>query len=395
MGGLDNPIQWRQFDLSLLTSGPLFFYVGAGLSIAAGLVGWSDLASTIWLFRNSYEGAKQTSFPIGSGRENAKYLQDFIDEVGGDGHRILSRHSVDQRTFGRTVLLNLLLRYKAPRRSMIHDELSGLISKSSGNTGTAGRPIKDRDLELHSLIWNTKCQGIFTTNYDMLLEEAFLLPGYNKRVEIYGHPGPLRSYRYNVSFLRFLMSNPRFILKLHGDINDISTMILDPYSAWDDPDLLDGAYGEDLKRIYTAALQLGHMIYVGSGLRDRTFIELHCESRGLRVPNQYQKIALIPDWEIPEIIAESDDNVSMLDDIIFLTYGDMSRMYIERVSPAKEVRAFLASIVALNRSPLKAECPEALSIWSQIFRGSATPKRSFFTEDWTVRGISNPGASID
>jgi hypothetical protein len=344
--GLDDCSHWRDYDFERLRSGTLFCYVGAGLSVAAGLVDWNKLACLIAQFRDQYEQGRLGPPPSvpDVGPENARYIQAFVDERGARRRTILSRLSPDDRAFGRTVLLNLLLRYR-------------LLGERQA--------IAPYDLALHWLVWRTGCQGVLTTNYDTLLEQAFI-PG--------EHPGPLRTYRYTAAFLRYLLSNPRFVLKLHGDINDIGTMIFDPYSAWKKRRLLGGRRGEDLKRVYTATLKLGHMLYIGSGLRDPTFRELHvaCRKRGIDIP--HQRIALVPCEEIDVIGEELGADIRFLSDITFLVYPKDSRA---------EVRDFLEEVVGVSRERPLPEWPEASDIWQQIRSASQQLKKTYTTTKWT------------
>lgn len=372
-------VPWRKFDFSRLASGPLYFYVGAGLSISAGLVNWNEMACLIWLYLKHYEGVDDKRCPPDEGKDNAKFIQDFVEETKISSKiPILSRDSGDPRGFGRTALLNMMLRYRAPRIALKSDGCEARETQKDDYSKIRPRPGREpsvEDLTLQSLIWRSRCSGVLTSNYDMLLEHAYSL---------FHHGAALRSYRYNADFLRYLLSNRRFVLKLHGDINDIASMQFDPKQAWE-----KGAFtkpkpesrGMDLKRIYNAILERGHMVYVGCGFRDETIKELHDfwqlessrpEYRAL--PNC--RIALIPEKR------GSDVDLEGFRDIQFLTVGP---------DCWHELREFLESVVeARSRVPeLGRTCPEASDLHRQIFLSWSVPRpvRRLKTEPWTCRGV--------
>lgn len=207
-----------ELDPRDLAAEPLYFYVGAGLSQAAGICGWRDLAQLIHGYRVAYEGYTGELPPADSAQINSQYLREFVTELAEDGSRILARGSTDRRVFGRTVVLNLLLRHDARR----------------------GWPIKEESLRLHAALWPCRPHGIFTTNYDTLIERSC-------PADIGAY---LRVYRHTAAYLPFILSNPVFVLKLHGDVNDIGTMVLDPEYAWrDDQGEFRGQSGEFLQHV--------------------------------------------------------------------------------------------------------------------------------------------------
>ena len=370
---------WEDFDFSRLATGPLFFYVGAGLSISAGLVGWNELASLIWWYQRHYEGTKNLpACPPNdeteeTAKKNAAFLQSFVTQREGESQgtpRILSWKSEDPHGLGRTALLNMMLRYRAPRM-LFKAAANGEAEPGERGKELHARPGKEpsaEDLALHSLIWRSRCRGVLTTNYDMLLEHAYSL---------FHHGAALRSYRWNADFLRYLLSNPRFVLKLHGDINDIASMQFDPYQAWEEGGALYGQRGGDLSEVYKAILDRGHMVYVGCGFCDPTIRELHTFWQSKRVAkpralSNLYRIALIPeDW--------SPDRVAGFKDIQFLTFG--SRQW-------HEIRRFLERVVAARSGALEWRAySEATDLYQQIFLSWDTtrPKRRLKTEPWTCR----------
>ena len=399
--GLRHASSWKRFDFSLLQGEPLYFYVGAGLSQAAGLVGWRDMARILWWHLTSYEG-NDPNFPDDNAEENAQLLDDFVNHPFPLGDRqAWSREDIEHQVLGRVALLNMLLRYREPKI-----RLKGIDKGRNPQFDTdpycvrcGEEPIAE-DLVLHSLIWRANCHGVLTPNYDMLLEHAYSL---------FDHGAALRSYRYSADFLRYIMSNPKFILKLHGDINDVGRMLFHPDKAWEKgekdgkvpgqlakqrgsaPEPEKVTYGGDLKMVYQTALQWGHMIYVGMGFRDRTILELHSHwlASGISSPNV--RVALLCENELEGIKAElkkkranlaADTVKNNYKDIVFLTYNDTSK-------PAVEVREFLSCVVdarAHHRSDQRRPCKEATDIHHQIFQSpqSLRLKRRWETEPWTV-----------
>ncbi len=357
---------WRDYDFSRVANGRLFFYIGAGLSRAAGLVGWKEMAEEISQFRRSYEGDRFDRPPEeDQARENAAYLRRFIEEKDSTGRPILSHGSESTRTFGRTVFLNFLLRCK-----------KGEFDQPPGSL----QLITEDDLELHAAVWKAHPQGVLTTNYDMLMEEAFGLVTPSKRIGLYGHPASLRTYRYYARFLRFLLSVPRFVLKLHGDIDDIGTMLFDPDTAWNCGQPLGGTAGRDLCRAFDAALQVGHIVYIGCGGRDRTFRRLHTwPSRAKSRP--YQRLFFAPSGEVENIVK---DMGIATENLTFLTY-DSSRSQIDSSFATSELRCFLEELARRTGSRPHLFSEEAASIWNQIASGR-TPRREWITKEWDLAG---------
>ncbi len=380
---------WEDFAFSRLASGPLFFYVGAGLSIAAGLVRWNEMPSMIWWYRRHYEGrTRQRACPPDdesdeTAKKNAAFLQSFVAQPERKNRliRSLSRQSRDPRGLGRTALLNMMLRYRAPRLQFTEDNCKAAPVPRDPKKPHA-RPGKEpsaEDLVLHSLIWRSACNGVLTTNYDMLLEHAYSL---------FHHGAALRSYRYNADFLRYLLSNPRFVLKLHGDINDFGSMELDPDGAWEKKRKKKGRFvdqenrGDDLKRVYRAILAQGHMVYVGCGFRDRTIEELHRFWVNNPYPGEQRnfRIALIPG---PPLIPESElpKGLDRFQDIEFLTFN----------SGWHEVREFLERVEGARSGARVDWTPslESRDIHRQIFLAwdATPPAQHLETEPWTCRGV--------
>ena len=387
-GNVNSPHNWRSYDFARLGSGPLYFYVGAGLSMgAAGLVGWPEMACLIWLYRTKYEltlwdPPGQTADKLG------EYIQDFVAEEDEEGP-IFSRKSTNRKALGRAVLLNLMLRYRAPRFELVlpNEANAPKVPKVAEHRPRPGAEPNAEDLVLHSLVWRSRCHGVLTTNYDMLLEHAYSL---------YQHGAALRSYRYNAHLLRYLLSNPQFVLKLHGDINDVATMQFDPESAWKTGATFRHEYGRQLKEVYNAILQRGHVIYVGCGFKDATIKQLHARPQDPfqddfqpkspwreEVPKRNRRVALVPE----DFKGDNSSLENAFDEIEFLTYPKDGH---------HEVREFLEHVVAA-RSDLEDDwqaCAEASHIRLQIFRPTSPAlklQQNLSTELWTCKASEPPG----
>jgi hypothetical protein len=318
------------------------------------------MAAAISRLRREYEYDASDQPPrYDQASENAAYLRRFVEEKDSQENLILSRVSTDVRTFARTVFLNLLLRFQRHGLQFITED----------------------DLEFHHAVWKTRCQGIFTTNYDMLLEEAFSLIPPSERYLTYGHPAALRTYRYYARFLPFLLSVPRFVLKLHGDIDDIGTMLFDPETAWDRSDQLGGQMGHDLRHVFDAALRSGHIVYIGCGGRDRTFRELHQWHRRTQ-HGSYQRLFFVPANELASIVKEVGHAT---EDLLFLTYGNSQ----DRTNPAvaaSELREFLGALITCAKSRPMNFSNEATQLWTQ-FKTTSKLRRQWLTPSWEVSGV--------
>jgi SIR2-like domain len=392
----DHCQDWREFDFSRLQSNPLYFYVGSGLSAAAGLVGWEEMACIVWWYRKRYEKGSPGRCPS-NGSESARFLQRFVTQPMSKGSRvrILSRPSTDPRALGRTVLLNLILRRRAPRTKLTHKDGKATQDPKQPQRSRCGEEPSGEDFALHSLVWRAGCHGVLTPNYDMFLEHAYSL---------FHGPG-LRSYRPTADFLRYIMTNPKFVLKLHGDINDIGTMQLNPRQLWSGR--RPGQFRrDDLKQVYATALQRGHMVYVGVGFRDDTIVQLHKywrDNNDNKKPSPRRlRVALLPRWEIKDIkedLRQLGASKDLFDDVLFLTYGSEARKGAQARMPTNHirdhvydpVREFLSHIVAVRMHDRRDwhATDEARDIFHQVFLSQAghVPKQNFKTEPWTCAGL--------
>lgn len=283
--GLNGSVkQFNSLEFSEFASGPLYAYVGAGLSMNAGLPSWTGASNAFVKYLHRYADDKA---PVNLDPEEV--LGSFIERAFTDkgSERKYTDGNVDDDTaFGRAAVINMVFRFREERDASIDND------SFSGRAPRAGRPPAMEDLYLHSLLWRIGVHGVLTPNYDVLLERAF---------EFFDHHKDVRIYRYDAAFLPYILSSPRFIVKLHGDVNDIRGMLLHPSNAWSNDGTLNGQYGDECAAVYKSMLSKGSMIYLGNGFRDRTFYELH--SRWLDSPDQAkgQRVAILPEWEIEDI----------------------------------------------------------------------------------------------
>ena len=376
--GLDHSCYWKdfvfgktsatEFDFSQIKSSHLYFYVGAGLSMSSGLAGWGEMASMLWSYLKDYEKKRSLrTCPCDDGKDNAQFLDEFVTEPenpeNSSSKRILEHESKDPRSKGRTIALNLILRLRAPRTILDMEERERPFRRVKWDRTRCGKEPNAEDLVLQTLIWRTHCHGVLTSNYDNLLEHAYA---------IFNHGAALRSYRYNADFLRHIMTNPKFVLKLHGDINDIGKMQLSPERAWTD-DKLFAPYRRDLKNTYIEAVQEGHMIYLGMGFRDETIIRLHKAWRKRKQASTNLRLALIPRWELRRIKNDLGTRQELFDDVLFLTYGSDDP---DPVVRDYSVREFLSQIVEARSSYKRKQnvCPEATAIHRRMFLSLRWPR---------------------
>ncbi len=93
---------------------------------------------------------------------------------------VLSRAAASQESevnvLGRVALLNMLLRRRAPRRRWApsNDGRAVVTEPEPPRLRPGEEPIEE-ELTVHSLLWRSRCHGVFTSNYDLLLEHAFSL----------------------------------------------------------------------------------------------------------------------------------------------------------------------------------------------------------------------------
>ncbi|MBI4718204.1 MAG: SIR2 family protein [Planctomycetes bacterium] len=329
------PYTPRTGQLDALRNSTLHFYVGSGLSAASGLVGWGEMAKSVEEYRTSIEKL-QPKRPIPTSAESlSTYFREFADEevatTSGPVRR-LSRQAIDlgdvwkENCLKRTRLLNCLLRYSTDQ--FWPGSEAGILV-----------PFGEPDLALQRFLWRSSCTGILTPNYDTLIEQAYYTIVMRRSL--------LRVYRYTAEFLPFIQTNPRFVLKLHGDINDIRTMQFDPEAAWNPGGVFSvGNVRVDLTGVYSDILQNSSVVYVGAGMRDRTIIELHTAWRRRATTSAGLRVALIPTSEVNVIRDELQQRgveKSLYDDIVFLSYDGNPNL-----AKTDSVRTFLEEIAQVR-----------------------------------------------
>jgi hypothetical protein len=270
----------------------------------------------------------------------SRFLQAFLKDKVSEGPgspMALSRAALEcgvecrERTYLRTVLLNRYLRHACG----MDGSGNAPLHASFPVPAPINFPALDHQRALHAC----RPHGVLTPNYDPLIEHAFCR---------FGEPSAVRVYRYSAQFLPLIHTNPSYILKLHGDINDIGTMLFDPEAAWEADGALAGRAGADLKDVYADVCSKEHLVFVGAGMRDRTVLELHkawrCDERSRAAT--LRRIAFVPEGEVRSIRSELAGRTvaeTLFDDVEFCTFTPGE----DRGS--SEVRAILDAI-ALARA---------------------------------------------
>lgn len=313
--GLDISKEHDFIPHELAKSVPMYGYIGAGLSMNAGMPSWWQMTDMLITYLTDVECAGcRDDYRFQDEADICRFMQLFAAEsatVNGKTYPILSAESDDPRVFGRAAILNMAFRYRHGNRQM-------LLPGGKPNPRfrpRAGKPPSSEDLAMHSMLWSAGIHGIITPNYDVLLERAH---------SFYNHVEDVRSYRYNAEFIGLVRSSPRFVLKLHGDINDLSSMCLDPVSAWTRSDQLGGTFGKRIKRFYSEINRDSIIVYLGLGFRDHSIAELH---RAWRKTNSSggMRIAVMLRSEMANTLASWDalpGGRSTFDDILFAVVND-------------------------------------------------------------------------
>lgn len=190
-------------------------FVGAGLSMNAGLPKWDDLLSTL----------------IAKAAE--------LGALGGDRKEELEKHLAVDKEF--------LMVAEELRDQMgdgpFRDELANIILGEGPPT------------EVHKLLHEVNASCIITTNYDKLIENAYAaVRGEVPSVYTYDRPGDVLDQLWREKY---------FILKAHGTVDERSSMVI---TRRDYRDLIYRATG------YRAVLQtifnMKSILFLGVGLHD-------------------------------------------------------------------------------------------------------------------------------
>lgn len=190
-------------------------FVGAGLSKAAGLPGWSDLLTDI------LDRAKQRSFLP------SKVVERDLRTLLKDSSKYLSVAQELEELMG----------------AQFRDELVRALREAKAQPSTAHRILPDLPLSL-----------IVTTNYDKLVEQAYFERGSWL---------PVYTYEDADDFVDALWSKERFILKAHGDLDRKKTMVI---TQKDYRKLVRTEFGY---RYVVANVFMSHtVLFLGVSLRD-------------------------------------------------------------------------------------------------------------------------------
>ncbi|MEM9954702.1 MAG: SIR2 family protein [Chloroflexota bacterium] len=151
-------------------------FVGAGLSIGAGLPSWTNLLQYL-----------------------IKYVEDNIPNKGNE--LVVVREAIKD---------NELL--------IAADRLFEIMNKNYFSMAMK-KNVRDEEISVqntHYLITQLPFRQILTTNYDVLLESA-----YQDELRI-----PVYTQEHNVELAQILSNDERCIIKCHGTIDDVKTIVL-------------------------------------------------------------------------------------------------------------------------------------------------------------------------
>jgi hypothetical protein len=165
--------------IEAVKSGRCGVFVGAGLSVAAGYPSWEDLLKNLIdrAYKQKIIDTKKKKELLALARAHGKWLmvaQEISDSYG---------------------------------QPQFHNEL-GLMFEAVGAAPT----------DAHKLITEINFRFVVTTNYDQLIETAYL-PRLHRIPKIFTHPD-------TADFADSLWKEEFFILKAHGDLQRKSTIIL-------------------------------------------------------------------------------------------------------------------------------------------------------------------------
>ncbi|MHA1971723.1 MAG: SIR2 family protein [Candidatus Hodarchaeales archaeon] len=202
--------------LENIFTGDAIAVIGSGLSIAAGLPSWEDFIELLII-------ECEQNYPLFKGgnefRESLK--QGYLLEVASECRKVLGKSS-------------------------FRDLVQRIFRVSS-----------DKVTIFHRLIFEIPFCAILTTNYDNLLEQAYTLSRRKK------YPLSVYTQKNIAQLSRLVYEKDFYILKLHGDVNDMDTLILD-FKDYQDIIHNSKAY----EKAFTALSSTKTLIFIGYGLRD-------------------------------------------------------------------------------------------------------------------------------
>ncbi len=200
--------------LDALFSGEAVAVVGSGLSVASGLPTWKELLELL------IKECEQNIFQFQEGDELRELLKDgLFSEVADECSSRLGKSLY--RDFIQRIFQSVTLKPNAT----------------------------------HQLLYQLPFSAILTTNYDTLLEQVFVKNRDNGIPPVYTQK--------NIAQLARLTSDKKFfILKMHGHVDDVDTIIL---THRDYQDIIHHpAYRTALSAYFT----MKTLVFIGYGLRD-------------------------------------------------------------------------------------------------------------------------------
>lgn len=211
-----------RFLAQVCDEGRLAVFMGAGVSVGAGLPDWTQLLSDL-----TEQLSEATRAPT---RDDLERLGDPRDQAE-----------------------LLALRFRAEGTTLA-DQLAPRLRERA------------RYSLQHGLLSSLRVDEFITTNFDELFEAAARAAG--RTLRVIGVPGAADG-----------QDSDRWLLKLHGTVSSPSSIVLTRSSYFEVPRQRGALFG-----LVQAMLMTRHMLFVGYGLRDEDFHELVNEVRLARAP---------------------------------------------------------------------------------------------------------------
>jgi signal transduction histidine kinase len=201
--------------IDALASGEAVAVVGSGLSITAGLPSWPQLLEAMI-------------------KECDEHCVGFSD---GNELRQMLAHGEFLPVADECV--------KKLGKSLYRDFLQRIFKNPSACP-----------TETHRLLLDLPFSAILTTNYDTLLEQSV------SRTKKKASPAPVYTHKNNAELERLAGNKSFFILKLHGHIDNVETVVL-TYQNY-----RDIYRNEVYRRTLSTLLATRRLVFIGYGLRD-------------------------------------------------------------------------------------------------------------------------------
>ena len=232
-----------------LTSGTAICVIGSGLSLGGGAPSWAGLlegvaAEAFELDSAAVPAVAQALQGIEQGRlvDAAAILEDLL---GRHFKAAVARQIEKSRS--------IKVDKRAVDAALLGDEVTTLFS-SLGKQ----KPRQLAPTESHRMVTRLPFRSLVTTNYDMLLEEA--APRKGVAVASYS-----RTHRQLSQIAR---SGKWFILKLHGDVENLHDIVVSP------ADFTSAIFDEKSGEVLRSLFQLNTPLWIGSGHQDPTLNHL-------------------------------------------------------------------------------------------------------------------------